>query len=151
MRQRAERSRKMVNAAALHSRRSFAAIDFPLRISFMMLIIKPFCVIVACKVNFLHTALRTLPRNVVRSYCRRQFAERVMLFHKAYKLLRDFKPVSLMCVVNFIADAPHENAYMASVAPYPRSCVACSPFFEIVCIIIIGLVLFPHVEAFGID
>jgi hypothetical protein len=73
--------REMIDSPALYDRSGFAAVNDPIRMLVVMLLVIFFRVIIACNLHDIRTFPRILPRHIVGAKRNPRISPRIMLFH----------------------------------------------------------------------
>ena len=143
---------KMIYAAALDYRRSFASVDDPVRIFFMMLFIIFFCVIIARHFHDVRTFLGIFPGHVIGTDRHRCHLPVIPLSDCCKEAAGDLLSMGIrMGIRDLIANTPHDNGRMIAVSADPAAYILLHPFLEKSGIIIRILCHFPYIKCFGQD
>ncbi|MNB80440.1 hypothetical protein D3C75_272030 [compost metagenome] len=118
----------------------------------MMCIIIFLAVVIPGYLDDVCTFLCILPRHIVRADRYRTVAARVMqqhliLLHPGNLLA----PLAGMGIIDFVADAPHDQARTVPVAPDPAGNIPSPPFREKTGVVVRRLAALPHVKRFRND
>ena len=141
--------RKMINAPALHDGSGLASINNPVRVLLMVLFIILFPIIIPGIFQDIRTFLCMLPWHVIGRNCNGRIAERVMFFNFLHQNPAPLPPLFTdMRVINLIADAPHQKAWVIAVPAHPAFHVPLVPLWKKPGIIIWIFGRFPHVKRF---
>ena len=137
----------MIDSPALHHGGSLGAVDAPVRMFGMLLVIEALAVIVACNFQNVRALPRILTSHVIGSNGDISIFIRVMQAHQAGQETGHLlSPLVRVGVINLISDAPANDAGVIAVPTDPGRHVPPHPFGEESGIIIFRLWAFPHVE-----
>ncbi len=118
---------------------------------FVMIIVKRFGIIVSDGINKMSAFLCPIGSHVVRADRDGGISSRIIKAYFGCEFGCDFKSAAFCCVTDLVTDAPHNDAGVVSVALDPRFNVATVPIFEEFGVVMLGLVVFPHIECFVDD
>ncbi len=143
---------EMVYAPALYRRCGLAAVNHPVRVLAVMLVVQRLGVIVSRRVQFRCALLRVFPPHVVGADGNVPVAPGIVPPHEVPQRFRDLEaPFVHVRVIYLVPYAPHDDAGMVPVPPYPACHVLFMPLGEEPGIVVIGLFPLPHVEGLGHD
>ena len=110
----------MIYSTALNNRSRFTAVYHPVRMFCVVLVIKSFTVVIACKLENISAFLTVLPLHIVRAECNIAVAIRVMEPYEPFEPSR-YLLTSLVsvCIKNLISHTPAYDRRAVSVTAHP--------------------------------
>ena len=117
----------------------------------MVLIVAFIQIVVSDQVSHLAGPLGSFPLDVVGSDCCIRIFAVIQLAHRLMQLFGHFQPAVKVSIINFVSDSPYKYTGVVSVLAHPAFQIFFPPVFEIICVVIVGFCLLPHVETFCIE
>ena len=137
----------MIDSPALYNGRSLAAVNNPVRMLPVMLLIVLFRIIVTGDLHQIRTFTGIFPGHIIGSDRDAGISPGIITLHQLSQLPGQLlSALPGMGIIYFIPDAPQDHARMVAVPAYPRFHIPFMPFGKITPVIICILRSLPHVE-----
>ena len=150
VRQHRLRQGEVVYTTALHDGSGFAAIDEPVRVLLVVLVVEPLAVVIPHQLEDIAALLPVLPLHEVGAEGGVAVVQRIVGFHQAAEHGGDLLTALVrMGVEDLVAHAPADYGGAVPVAAHPGSHIALHPLVEEARVVILRLAALPHVESLG--
>ena len=147
LRQNLRLKRKMIDSPALYNGRSLTAVNNPVRMFPVMLLIVLFRIVVTGDLHQIRTFTGIFPGHIIGSDRDAGISPGIVTLHQRSQLPGQLlSALPGMGIIYFIPDAPQDHTRMVAVPAYPRFHIPLMPFSKITPVIIRILRSLPHIK-----